>query len=179
MTILTKEKLEEVASWAELSRSKNVTISAHVVGNIARRLLAAEAQLTLAALPIITDKPFMYAIREPDGSAYMDEYCVDLNREHIEGVAASLNETIPTEAPNKYSVVALYAAPSAVPDEVTPDYWVYDTKFGLDISREKPADAENTEPYFPVFKKMLAAISAHQPENTEKSPESDEGASDD
>ncbi|MCI4223895.1 hypothetical protein [Dickeya dianthicola] len=46
MTILTKEKLEEVASWAELSRSKNVTISAHVVGNIARRLMAAEAQLT-------------------------------------------------------------------------------------------------------------------------------------
>ncbi|WP_226066746.1 hypothetical protein [Dickeya zeae] len=58
MTILTKEKLEEVASWAELSRSKNVTISAHVVGNIARRLLAAEAQLTApltSALPAMPE----------------------------------------------------------------------------------------------------------------------------
>ncbi|KFX07239.1 hypothetical protein KP22_03875 [Pectobacterium betavasculorum] len=33
-----------------------------------------------------------------------------------------------------------------------PAYWVYDTKFGLDISKEKPEYEENTEPYFPVFK---------------------------
>lgn len=32
-----------------------------------------------------------------------------------------------------------------------PAYWVYDTKFGLDISKEKPEYEENTEPYFPVF----------------------------
>ncbi|QHP55034.1 hypothetical protein EH203_15015 [Pectobacterium carotovorum subsp. carotovorum] len=42
------------------------------------------------------------------------------------------------------------AASQHVPGE--PDYWVYDTKFGLDISREKPEHEENTEPYFPVFK---------------------------
>ncbi|URG50598.1 hypothetical protein IG609_008920 [Pectobacterium quasiaquaticum] len=41
--------------------------------------------------------------------------------------------------------------PQAVSQQV-PDYWVYDTKFGLDISREKPEHEENVEPYFPVFK---------------------------
>ncbi|ATZ95319.1 DUF551 domain-containing protein [Dickeya fangzhongdai] len=54
-------------------------------------------------------EPFMYGIREPDGTAYMDEHCVDLNKEHITGVVDGLNgdET----GPNKYTVVALYAAP--------------------------------------------------------------------
>ncbi|MEI7219338.1 hypothetical protein WCT79_20315 [Pectobacterium carotovorum] len=42
------------------------------------------------------------------------------------------------------------AASQHVPGE--PDYWVYDTKFGLDISREKPEHEENVDPYFPVFK---------------------------
>ncbi|MEI7261305.1 hypothetical protein [Pectobacterium carotovorum] len=50
------------------------------------------------------------------------------------------------------------AASQHVPGE--PDYWVYDTKFGLDISREKPKHEENVEPYFPVFK---AAPVASQP----------------
>lgn len=45
--------------------------------------------------------------------------------------------------------------PYTVPDE--PDYWVYDTKFGLDISREKPEHEENVEPYFPVFKAVPVA----------------------
>ncbi|QHQ14528.1 hypothetical protein GMW39_00705 [Pectobacterium parmentieri] len=35
--------------------------------------------------------------------------------------------------------------------EKEPAYWVYDTKFGLDISKEKPEYEENTAPYFPVF----------------------------
>ncbi|WP_422121296.1 hypothetical protein [Pectobacterium brasiliense] len=47
------------------------------------------------------------------------------------------------------------AASQHVPGE--PDYWVYDTKFGLDISREKPEHEENTEPYFPVFKAVPVA----------------------
>ncbi|GKX39548.1 hypothetical protein SOASR014_32870 [Pectobacterium carotovorum subsp. carotovorum] len=47
------------------------------------------------------------------------------------------------------------AASQHVPDE--PDYWVYDTKFGLDISREKPEHEENVEPYFPVFKMVPVA----------------------
>ncbi|MEQ9832140.1 hypothetical protein [Pectobacterium versatile] len=47
------------------------------------------------------------------------------------------------------------AASQHVPGE--PDYWVYDTKFGLDISREKPEHEENVEPYFPVFKTVPVA----------------------
>ncbi|MEQ9869157.1 hypothetical protein ABRP77_07725 [Pectobacterium odoriferum] len=47
------------------------------------------------------------------------------------------------------------AASQHVPGE--PDYWVYDTKFGLDISREKPEHEESVEPYFPVFKAVPVA----------------------
>ncbi|GAB7197627.1 hypothetical protein [Dickeya oryzae] len=73
---------------------------------------------TAPAAPVTQQKPFMFGIQEPDGSAYMDEYCVDLNHEHISGVVESLNECVHPADPNKYKVVELYTAPPApaVPD---------------------------------------------------------------
>ncbi|WP_201878754.1 hypothetical protein [Pectobacterium carotovorum] len=45
--------------------------------------------------------------------------------------------------------------------EKEPAYWVYDTIFGLDISREKPEYEENTVPYFPVFKSASPASQSY------------------
>ncbi|WOY03088.1 FmdB family zinc ribbon protein [Dickeya fangzhongdai] len=95
MTILTKEKLEEVASWAELSRSKNVTISAHVVGNIARRLLAAEAQLTALCK----------APKEPDYTRYSCGCCGN------EMLTDYDPKCCPQCGHNSLSVTPLYTAP--------------------------------------------------------------------
>ncbi len=52
----------------------------------------------------VSEKPFMYGIMEPDGSAYMDEVCVDLS-------AGPLQEMIDDSEMKGYTVVPLYLQP--------------------------------------------------------------------
>lgn len=54
-------------------------------------------------------KPFMYGILEPDGTAYMDEVCVDLSGD-------TLNEMIEEAEMTGYTVVPLYLHPAPSPD---------------------------------------------------------------
>ena len=54
--------------------------------------------------------PFMYGIQSPDGSAYMDECCVDTDRAALKSVhVPALNEAL-EEGEDPYKVVALYTA---------------------------------------------------------------------
>jgi len=52
----------------------------------------------------VADKPFMYGIMEPDGTAYMDEICVDLS-------PGTLEELIEENEMEGHTVVALYLHP--------------------------------------------------------------------
>lgn len=54
-------------------------------------------------------KPFMYGIMEPDGTAYMDEACVDLSGD-------TLKELIEEDEMAGYTVVPLYLHPAPSPD---------------------------------------------------------------
>ncbi|MEI7209225.1 hypothetical protein WCT90_12025 [Pectobacterium carotovorum] len=82
-----------------------------------------------------------------DRTGRSDEYC--------DGFVDGMVEAARQMRENNARPPVQPAASQHVPDE--PDYWVYDTKFGLDISREKPKHEENVEPYFPVFKMVPVA----------------------
>lgn len=62
-------------------------------------------------LPALTfPRPFMYGIREPGGSARMDDCCVGLNRESLENIYVhELNQGL-EDGDEPYRVVALYTA---------------------------------------------------------------------
>lgn len=83
------------------------------------------AQIALAAMdsePV--GKPFMYGIADPDGNAYIDEFCVSEDLGLVEDAVNELNYDREEGDELNYSVVALYRhaqpAPVAVPDEM---YW--------------------------------------------------------
>ncbi|HFZ2081319.1 TPA: DUF551 domain-containing protein [Klebsiella pneumoniae] len=81
------------------------------------------ARMVLAAMdsdPV--GKPFMYGIADPDGNAYIDEFCVSDDLGLVEDTVNELNYDREEGDELNYSVVALYrhAQPAPVlPDEVT------------------------------------------------------------
>lgn len=87
------------------------------VANIAMMIYQRGEQISASVIG--AGRPFMYGIRCPDGSAYMDEVCVDIDRN-------ALDELIAEYGMDGHEVVALYtghsvpvAAPSRRPaDEV-------------------------------------------------------------
>jgi hypothetical protein len=59
---------------------------------------------------LLYPRPFMYGILSPEGSAYIDECCVDTDRAVLEGVhVPALNEAL-EDGDTRYEVVALYTA---------------------------------------------------------------------
>lgn len=80
-------------------------------------------KLALAAMdsePV--GKPFMYGIADPDGNAYIDEFCVSEDLGLVEDTVNELNYDREEGDELNYSVVALYrhAQPApVVPDEMT------------------------------------------------------------
>lgn len=59
---------------------------------------------------LLHPRPFMYGIRTPDGTAWLDEYCVDRDRDELEsGQVAALNEGA-EDGDGRYEAVALYTA---------------------------------------------------------------------
>jgi hypothetical protein len=70
-----------------------------------------------------TQEPFMWAIKGPDGSAYMDEGCVSSVREDVQAEVDGLNSGLDDDD-DPYKVVPVYlaAAPQAVQAAV-PEGW--------------------------------------------------------
>lgn len=109
MAEFTKEQLIEQAQ-------KNVAILRGAVERIPGASDAAVIHLRLAeiALAVLTAKPFMYGIADPDGDAHFDEHCVGSSPSIIEDEVAILNEqSAASDGPrgvisDEYRVVALY-----------------------------------------------------------------------
>lgn len=82
---------------------------------------SALARMALAAMdsePV--GKPFMYGIADPDGNAYIDDFCVSEDLGLVEDAVNELNYDREEGDELNYSVVALYrhAQQSVVPDDV-------------------------------------------------------------
>lgn len=67
-------------------------------------------------------KPFMYGIADPDGNAYIDEFCVSEDLGLVEDTVNELNYDREEGDELNYSVVALYR--HAQPAPVVPGKWI-------------------------------------------------------
>ncbi|WP_023640397.1 hypothetical protein [Dickeya zeae] len=92
------ERLEEICNWD---------------GCLASIPEANQMAEELLALRQAQQEPFMYAVRCPYGSPWIDsDYVGDASeKEMVERAVKSLNETIHPADPKKYEVVALYTSP--------------------------------------------------------------------
>lgn len=88
-----------------------------------------EDEYFYAAPPVVTGfavdgepvgKPFMYGIADPDGNAYIDDFCVSEDLGLVEDTVTELNHDREEGDELNYSVVALYrhAQQPVVPDDV-------------------------------------------------------------
>lgn len=108
---ITRERLEKIASgnaW--------VCVQDDEAAELARMALAA-----LDSEPV--GKPFMYGIADPDGNAYIDEFCVSEDLGLVEDAVTELNYDREEGDELCYSAVPLYLHAQPVP--VVPDemYW--------------------------------------------------------
>lgn len=110
---------------------------------------SALARMALAAMDSepVSSKPFMYGIADPDGNAYIDEYCVSRDLVPVEVTVNELNYDREEGDELNYSVVPLYrhAQPApVVPDDGRADFeaWVLRVHDG-DISKAQLPDGED------------------------------------
>ena len=89
-------------------RCEELPGSAAFFRDLADKALAAQEKPE-PGVAVKAAKPFMYGIMEPDGTAYMDEVCVDLS-------ADTLKEMIEEDEMTGYTVVPLYLHPTPSPD---------------------------------------------------------------
>lgn len=112
MAEFTKEQLIEQAQ-------KNVAVLRGAVERIRGASDAAVIHLRLAeiTLAVLTAKPFMYGIADPDGVAHFDEECVGSDAGILQDEVDCLNdEACGGDGPrgvesDEYRVVALYRLP--------------------------------------------------------------------
>lgn len=112
---ITRERLQELAAGQS---GFNLRTATHEESQeLARMALAA-----MDSEPV--GKPFMYGIADPDGNAYIDEFCVSEDLGLVEDTVNELNYDREEGDELNYSVVALYrhAQPApVVPPELTED----------------------------------------------------------
>ncbi|HHN8500349.1 TPA: hypothetical protein ACRR13_001061 [Klebsiella quasipneumoniae] len=86
-----------------------------------------EDEYFYAAPPVVTGfavdgepvgKPFMYGIADPDGNAYIDDFCVSEDLGLVEDTVTELNHDREEGDELNYSVVALYRHAQSVPEEI-------------------------------------------------------------
>ncbi|UVW54628.1 hypothetical protein NYO12_09850 [Klebsiella variicola] len=112
------------------------------------------ARMALAAMdsePV--GKPFMYGIADPDGNAYIDEFCVSEDLGLVEDTVNELNYDREEGDELNYSVVALYrhAQPAPVVER-EPIAWLNDAYLARGVV-DGEAGSEDAGPgYIPVYR---------------------------
>lgn len=107
---ITRERLQELAAGQS---GFNLRTATHEESQeLSRMALAA-----MDSEPV--GKPFMYGIADPDGNAYIDEFCVSEDLGLVEDTVNELNYDREEGDELNYSVVALYR--HAQPAQVVPD----------------------------------------------------------
>lgn len=106
MTKFTKEQLITRAreSIADLNLIA-ISVTGHEAVTVALQI-----QVEEIALAVLTGKPFMHGIADPDGMAYFDEHCVAETPVTLADEVVFLNEGC--ESPGEvYDIVPLYRLP--------------------------------------------------------------------
>ena len=107
---ITRERLEQLAAGQSGFNLRIATLEE------SQQL----ARIALAAMDSeLVGKPFMYGIADPDGNAYIDEFCVSDDLGLVEDTVNELNYDREEGDELNYSVVALYRHAQPVP--VVPD----------------------------------------------------------
>lgn len=102
---ITRERLEQLANF------KGAPVTRQEEQELARMALAA-----MDSEP--AGKPFMYGIADPDGNAYIDDFCVSEDLGLVEDAVTELNYDREEGDELCYSAIPLYRHAQPVPEEI-------------------------------------------------------------
>lgn len=101
---------------------RDIAVEFHGAGQLRERLRAALAPLLEHSPPAAVQKPFMFAIMGPDGTAHIEENCVSSDGSQLTHELNCLNDSPDTG----YSIVPVYisvSAPASQDDAKDAERW--------------------------------------------------------